>query len=327
VRLLLLLSSQMLALVSTLQLPLVAGYTPACSHIAALHSSTRPRTVLGLNAAPDEDDDGFQGRIAQLAPKQKLANLRGQRLKIQTALENAIQDEDYTTAALLRDDLVELKLKDPALLASELRAEMERHVNRERYDEAARCRDELLVLRRFLPQYQLAGLWKGNYPNHGDELVRIHYKGDELYATKVTGDEHVPAGEVTFRADLQAPADLGEELSSSGRTFDSGNGDGVGVRVEVLALSADGGHERREVEQYHGEGRIAARGFRHPHYVPGQLFLMDDDVIGFLWLPIGTFVVFSRVPEDDEPASDGTSADLQAALGLQAAEDELDDIE
>ena len=54
--------------------------------------------------------------------------------------------------------------------------------------------------------------------------------------------------------------------------------DAVGVRVEVLSLSSDGAQEPREVEQFAGEGRIAARGFRHPHYVPGQLFLMDDDV-------------------------------------------------
>ena len=67
------------------------------------------------------------------------------------------------------------------------------------------------------------------------------------------------------------------------------------MRVEVLALSPDGKQEPREVEQFRGEGRVAARGFRHPHFVPGQLFLMDDDVVGFLWLPIGTFVVFSRV--------------------------------
>ena len=89
----------------------------------------------------------------------------------------------------------------------------------------------------------------------------------------------------------------------------------MGVRVEVLALSPDGGHEPREVEQFHGEGRIAARGFRHAHYVPGQLFLMDDDVIGFLWLPIGTFVVFSREPEPDE-ARVAASTDAAAALGL-----------
>ena len=42
---------------------------------------------------------------------------------------------------------------------------------------------------------------------------------------------------------------------------------------------------------------MAARGFRQPHYVPGQLFLMDNDVIGFLWLQLGTFVVFNRVQD------------------------------
>ena len=56
---------------------------------------------------------------------------------------------------------------------------------------------------------------------------------------------------------------------------------------------------------------FAARGFRHPHFVPGQLFLMDDDVVGFLWLPIGTFVVFSRVPEEDEPDANAKSVSAE----------------
>ena len=97
--------------------------------------------------------------------------------------------------------------------------------------------------------------------------------------------------------------------SSPASRFSYGGEDSaVGVRVEVLALTPDGKQEPREVEQFHGEGRVAARGFRHPHYVPGQLFLMDDDVVGFLWLPIGTFVVFSRVPEEDEPTSTGSKS-------------------
>ena len=100
----------------------------------------------------------------------------------------------------------------------------------------------------------------------------------------------------------------------------------VGVRVEVLSLNPDGGHEPREVEQYKGEGRIAARGFRHPHYVPGQLFLMDDDVVGFLWLAIGTFVVFSREPEDEEPDAAAAAANA-ASLGqfVSAQPDDGDD--
>jgi len=125
--------------------------------------------------------------------------------------------------------------------------------------------------------------------------VRLHYEGDTLLATKITGDEHVPAGEVTFRADLTLP-------DHEPMIHDTGSEDLVGVRVEVVSLSSDGGSQQRELERYRGEGRVAARGFQHAHYVPGQLFLMDEDVVGFLWLPLGTFVVFSRVEEGVEMA-------------------------
>ena len=99
------------------------------------------------------------------------------------------------------------------------------------------------------------------------------------------------------------------------------------MRVEVLALSPDGSQEPREVEQFRGEGRVAARGFRHPHFVPGQLFLMDDDVVGFLWLPIGTFVVFSRVPEEEEPDANtkSVSAEIREMVESVELEEVADD--
>jgi len=268
------------------------------------------------------EDSWFEGQIATFAPRAKLPQVRSQRVALREMLANAVADEDYVLAAQLRDDLAELRQKDPAVMAAAMREDMSRHVRREEYAEAALCRDRLMVLRRFLPQYQLAGLWKGNYPNHGDELVRLHYDGDSLIATKITGDEHVPAGEVTFRGDLTQPSDgsIDDMPPATGLAAN----EAVGVRVEVLSLSADGAHEPREVEQFRGEGRIAARGFRHPHYVPGQLFLMDDDVVGFLWLAIGTFVVFSRVPEDEEPDAAAAAASA-AALGLSSASTTNDD--
>lgn len=84
--------------------------------------------------------------------------------------------------------------------------------------------------------------------------------------------------------------------------------------MEVVALSSDGSQEQHEVEHYQGEGRIAAIGFEHAHFVPGQLFLMDTDVLGFLWLPLGTFVVFSRVSEEKE-CSPAAAAAVAAAFG------------
>ena len=273
------------------------GFLPA-TH---LHAATSLRCGSPrANAAPNEDG-GFEGQIALFAPRSVLPQIRGQRFKVQEQLEEAVDSEDYILAAQLRDDLAELRQKDPAVMANTMREELAKHVASEAYAEAARCRDRLLVLRRFLPQYSLAGLWKGNYPNHGDELVRLHYQGDTLIATKVTGDEHVPAGEVTFRADLTMPSDVqGDPTSIGGSDVPSPEphprprrtprthhrnpelafahvrlrfvlcAQSVGVRVEVLSLSENGSHEPRDVEQFKGEGRIAARGFRHPHYVPGH---------------------------------------------------------
>ena len=51
---------------------------------------------------------------------------------------------------------------------------------------------------------------------------------------------------------------------------------------------------------------------------------MDDDVVGFLWLAIGTFVVFSRVPEDDEPDAASAAANAKA-LGLAEPANPEDD--
>lgn len=48
----------------------------------------------------------------------------------------------------------------------------------------------------------LTGEWIGRYPGHFDETVVITQDDASIVATKVTGDEHVPAGEITWRADL-----------------------------------------------------------------------------------------------------------------------------
>lgn len=248
-----------------------------------------PRRLSGLKASLTEHAP-FEDLLKQFASASELPEVRVQLGKLEQQLSDAVFDQNFMAAAQIRDDLSDLRCKDPAVLAAELRAELDLSVRQQRFNDAARCRDQLLVLRRFLPQYQLAGLWKGNYPNHGEALIRVRYEGDTLFATKVTGDEHVPAGEITFQADLSTPF-------HDSTVCETGNKELVGVRVEVVSLSSDGAQHQREVERYQGEGRIAARGFQHAHFVPGQLFLMDTDVVGFLWLPLGTFVVFSRVDE------------------------------
>ncbi len=49
----------------------------------------------------------------------------------------------------------------------------------------------------------LAGEWIGHYPGHFDEVVRITQEGEAVEALKITGDEHVPGGAVTWRANVR----------------------------------------------------------------------------------------------------------------------------
>ncbi len=46
------------------------------------------------------------------------------------------------------------------------------------------------------------GEWIGAYLGHFEETVSIEQTGCLLIARKVTGDDYVPAGEITWRLDL-----------------------------------------------------------------------------------------------------------------------------
>ena len=48
----------------------------------------------------------------------------------------------------------------------------------------------------------LSGEWVGYYTGHYDEFVRIVQKGDVVEAIKITGDDFVPADEITWRANV-----------------------------------------------------------------------------------------------------------------------------
>ena len=52
-------------------------------------------------------------------------------------------------------------------------------------------------------ELNLTGEWIGHYPGHFDEVIQINQDDESLEAVKITGDDYVPAGAVTWRASLR----------------------------------------------------------------------------------------------------------------------------
>jgi hypothetical protein len=152
----------------------------------------------------------------------------------------------------------------------------------------------------------LAGMWRGVYPGHGLEVVVLDYSadGDVLRATKVTGDTPLPAGEVSWIAELcsrqrhltpdeedtfdvleaeaweQAGAWADEAAADGGGS--DGEGDGSRVlyrRHNVLACTQ-------------ARGRLEALG----PWVGGRLWEYDDGAVGLAYVQeLRTVIRFNRV--------------------------------
>jgi len=96
-------------------------------------------------------------------------------------------------------------------LEAQKRADLERlareTAERRRIEEEERKRDECP---------DLNGRWVGGGPK-GDEIIEIKHDGDNVIAYKITGNEAVPAGSVTFRGTLHGKtADCEMQLAERG---------------------------------------------------------------------------------------------------------------
>jgi len=140
-------------------------------------------------------------------------------------------------------------------------------------EEAETYRVEAERARAALPQFQLEGLWVGKYGDNF-QMINVTYTGDVLTAHKVTGDKHVPKGEVTFQVDL----------SPSSKEC-----------LDPIELSSDAFDQwgAKYLQRHAGKGQVAADGFVNHQWLDGQLILVNQ-YFSFAWLPTGHQVFFGR---------------------------------
>jgi len=211
-------------------------------------------------------DDDFEVAMPHLAHTCKeVQELRKRVIELEIRLQNSIDEQDFPAAIRLRDEIREVRSKNPETLMSSLSTQMQAAVEGERYNEAAKYRDQLRTLKRFLPEYQLCGswnlregffVWAGSAEGAEAEIgqngsFRMRYEGDILTVAGMDGT-------VIFSADISKPVS-----DSEGPQLD--------FNVEGLPEEV--------FRKFLGEGTASGT-----DSAPGALFLMDDRTICCWWL-------------------------------------------
>ena len=137
-----------------------------------------------------------------------------------------------------------------------------------------------------------------SYGDFGHELINVTYSGDTLIATKVTGDDNVPRGALTFEANL-APVINATGALKPIKLFDTRSK----IKWGVEAL-----------HRYPGQGYVASKGYVNRKVEDGQLVMFDKH-FSFVWTEQRRQIIFGR-PSDE--------VTIQMLRDIVSHEDELD---
>lgn len=113
-------------------------------------------------------------------------------------------------------------------------------------------------------------------------MINVTYSGDLLTAYKVTGDNSVPRGEITFQADLSPLS-----KTRSGKTK-------TDLKPIILTESAAKKWGTKQLPRYSGSGQVAEDGFTNEQWMDGQLIMIGESYFSFAWLPISHQIFFGR---------------------------------
>lgn len=148
---------------------------------------------------------------------------------------------------------------------------------------ADKYRIQVEEARLCIPQFNMHGLWVGKYGDNGYEMINVTYSGDTLIATKVTGDQNVPKGEITFTANL-AP-----------RISSSMDQPAHAMHLEPIELDAKAQRQwgKKYLPRHVGKGQVAGENFKNAQWLEGQMILVGR-FFSFAWVPLGHQIFFGR---------------------------------
>mmetsp|Transcript_3203 Transcript_3203/g.4604 ORF Transcript_3203/g.4604 Transcript_3203/m.4604 type:complete len:379 (+) Transcript_3203:133-1269(+) len=233
------------------------------------------------------DDDVFELR-------QKISDLR---LRLMEARENLAEEGQQRRIRELEEQLFSLNTKDAEFMYAMSLELMENAQQEGDLQTAEKYRLQAAEARLGIPQLNMHGLWCGKYGDHGFEMINITYAGETLIATKVTGDQNVPKGEVSFTVDLSPHIHSERGMLS----------------LEPIELNDKAARQwgKKFLPRFQGQGQVAAEGFTNSKWLEGQLILVGR-FFSFAWVPIGHQVFFGR-----------PSSELTLKMLREQQEDEL----
>lgn len=213
-----------------------------------------------------------------------LWDLRQKMDKLSLKLLDAINEGEGEVEHRAREKLRKIEAKDAELVYMLELADCDAATEDGRKEDAAMHQERAMEARSMLPQFNLEGLWVGKYGLHGYELINVTYVGDILVASKLTGDQNVPRGEITFQVDL------------SPLRYHTVPNEAKNAALQPIALTEQAARKwgTRKLPRYSGLGQVAEDGFTNNQWMDGQLIIIGDNYFSFAWVPIEQQIFFGR---------------------------------
>mmetsp|Transcript_37076 Transcript_37076/g.100019 ORF Transcript_37076/g.100019 Transcript_37076/m.100019 type:complete len:321 (-) Transcript_37076:197-1159(-) len=213
--------------------------------------------------------------LGGFARGEELAEVRHTINCLQSRFDEAIDSGDFDEASRCREAITEAQERDPLAKYNSLRAHKLQAENRQDIAAMERTNDQMRVVKHYLPQYGLEGLWVGRSGALKKQVIRISYEDDMLVGTKIYSDNIVPSGEVIFKVKVSPEA----------------------TQPQPIDVAHVTDPRLKKLERYTGKGRVVDKKSKSTHWLPGQMILVGD-YFAFAWLPINLQIFFMRVPDN-----------------------------